>query len=172
MNHHARSRQALLRLATSTQTRKSQSKDLHYTQNLPLVSMAPRDSCDQGMLIHSFIHLTSYSQLPSYRMCLVESSASNSVIAMLEVPGMKKANILITAHGGRLIIAGNRVPQAHIADGYSHTFVDELKYGKFIRVIMLPPGLEVSIHRFHFRWAVADFSNRLGRYQRLWRMVC
>jgi len=78
------------------------------------------------------------------RMCLVESTASNSVIATLEVPGMKKANILITAHGDRLIIAGNRVPQAHIADGYCHTFVDELKYGKFIRVIMLPHGLQAG----------------------------
>ncbi|KAI5118952.1 hypothetical protein M0805_006298 [Coniferiporia weirii] len=81
-----------------------------------------------------------------------------TMIATLELPGLQKSDIAITARpNGDLIVAGERRPQhlqyLHAAQG-SHndsdsertekgrTVFNELKFGKFQRVIRLPNGTD------------------------------
>jgi HSP20 family protein len=81
------------------------------------------------------------------RLQLCDDPESTRISATLELPGMRKDDLTIDRVGDRLIISGERrspVPEdsAHAATMYP---VQELKYGKYRRVMNLPPGTQVSL---------------------------
>jgi Hsp20/alpha crystallin family len=75
-----------------------------------------------------------------------DSPESPSVTATLELPGLKKEEISLLIQDGSLVIWGER--RSRLASGGatpSNDFpVQEVKYGKFRRVIPLPQGAQVS----------------------------
>ena len=75
-------------------------------------------------------------------MDLHENSDKNTVTATFELPGMKKEDVSIDIHSGRLTISGEmKMSSDHEENGYA---VRERKYGKFSRVLQLPNGVKVS----------------------------
>jgi HSP20 family molecular chaperone IbpA len=77
-------------------------------------------------------------------MYLYESEAANVVVATLELPGMHKADVQVTAKDDELIVTGERRP-VQFPDKPGRSIVNELKFGKFLRVIRLPAGTKVRI---------------------------
>jgi len=80
-------------------------------------------------------------------MDLWDNPDSPSITAMLELPGLKKDEISLRIVEGSLVIWGER--HSRLApDGTSlspDNFPEqEIKYGKFRRVIPLPRGAQVS----------------------------
>jgi len=71
---------------------------------------------------------------------------SPSVTATLELPGLKKEEISLLIQDGSLVIWGERRSRLASADTIpSKNFpIQEVKYGKFRRVIPLPQGAQVS----------------------------
>lgn len=77
-------------------------------------------------------------------MQLFRSEAANVAVASLELPGMSKSDVQITARNHQLIITGERRPiQFPDPDKPWKIEVNELKFGKFLRVIHLPLGTNV-----------------------------
>jgi len=74
------------------------------------------------------------------RMDLHENSDTNSVTATFELPGLKKEDVTIDIHNGRLAISGEaRMSSEHEESGYA---VRERRYGKFARTLQLPQGVK------------------------------
>ena len=75
-------------------------------------------------------------------MDLHENSDKNTVTATFELPGMKKEDVSIDIHNGRLSVSGEmKMSSEHEEGGYA---IRERKYGKFSRVLQLPHGIKVS----------------------------
>ena len=75
-------------------------------------------------------------------MDLHEDAEKNTVTATFELPGMKKEDVQIGIHDGRLTVSGEtKVSEEHNKDGYA---VRERRFGKFSRTLRLPPGVNVS----------------------------
>ncbi|KAG6868721.1 hypothetical protein C0993_011659 [Termitomyces sp. T159_Od127] len=75
------------------------------------------------------------------RMDLHEDSNSNIVTATFELPGLKKENVSIDVHNGRLTVSGeSKSSTEHDEHGYA---IRERKYGKFSRTLQLPQGVKV-----------------------------
>ncbi|KAK0470245.1 HSP20-like chaperone [Desarmillaria tabescens] len=73
-------------------------------------------------------------------MDLHEDITNNTVTATLELPGLKKEDVHIDVHGGRLTISGERKFSSEREDnGYA---VRERKYGKFSRILRVPQGVK------------------------------
>jgi HSP20 family protein len=82
-----------------------------------------------------------------HRMDVLDKPDSSTVIATLELPGLRKEEISLLIQDGSLVVWGER--RARIEPGLtgpSHYPVQEVKYGKFRRVIPLPAGAQVSQH--------------------------
>ena len=76
------------------------------------------------------------------RMDLHEDAEKNTVTASFELPGLKKEDITIDIHDGRLTISGEtKVSEEHEENGYA---VRERRYGKFSRALRLPQGIKVG----------------------------
>ncbi len=76
-------------------------------------------------------------------MDLHEDATKNSVTATFELPGLKKEDVQIDVHDGRLTISGEvKTSSEHEEEGYA---VRERKYGKFSRMLRLPQGVKVSL---------------------------
>lgn len=75
------------------------------------------------------------------RMCLKENVATNQMIAVFELPGMRQTDIHVSANGGELTVFGERLPPP-VADGQERMHFDELKYGSLQRVVKIP-GVDV-----------------------------
>ncbi|KAK0476499.1 HSP20-like chaperone [Armillaria novae-zelandiae] len=74
------------------------------------------------------------------KMDLHENVAKNSVTATFELPGLKKEDVQIDVHDGRLTISGEvKTSSEHEEEGYA---VRERKYGKFSRMLRLPQGVK------------------------------
>ncbi|THU94051.1 HSP20-like chaperone [Dendrothele bispora CBS 962.96] len=74
------------------------------------------------------------------RMDLHEDSSKNAVTATFELPGMKKEDIQIDVHDGRLTVSGEtKTSEEHEKDGYA---VRERRFGKFSRTLRLPQGVK------------------------------
>ena len=78
------------------------------------------------------------------RMQLYEAEEANVVIATLELPGMHKADVQVTAKDDELIITGERHP-VQFPDKPGRSLLNELKFGKFLRIIHLPAGTKVRM---------------------------
>jgi HSP20 family protein len=78
-----------------------------------------------------------------------DSPESPSVTATVELPGLKKEEISLLIQDGALVIWGERRSRLASSGTLSpNDFpVQEVKYGKFRRVIQLPQGAQVS-HSF------------------------
>ncbi|KAF9457660.1 small heat shock protein [Collybia nuda] len=74
------------------------------------------------------------------RMDLHENKETNTVTATFELPGMKKEDISIDVHNGRLSVSGeNKLSTDHEEGGYA---VRERRFGKFARTLALPQGVK------------------------------
>lgn len=113
------------------------------------------------------LHFSLSSHSHSLRMDLFDISSSPVVAAVLELPGLKKQDINLRVEQGQLVVSGERcmhVPAVlQETDGGSpkvesggeqgtsnhssvyRTPTQELKYGKYIRVIPLPVGTMVRL---------------------------
>ncbi len=77
------------------------------------------------------------------RMDLHEDKEKNLVTANFEFPGVKKEDVQIDLHNGRLTVsAETKLSEEHEQDGYA---VRERRFGKFSRVLQLPSGVKVSV---------------------------
>jgi HSP20 family protein len=75
-------------------------------------------------------------------MDLHEDAEKNSVTATFELPGIKKEDVNIDVHDGRLTVSGEtKSSEEHEKDGYA---VRERRFGKFSRTLRLPQGVKVS----------------------------
>ncbi|KAH6910299.1 small heat shock protein [Coprinopsis sp. MPI-PUGE-AT-0042] len=73
-------------------------------------------------------------------MDLHEDNEKNIVTATFELPGLKKEDVSIDLHNGRLTVsAESKQSSEHNENGYA---VRERKYGKFSRTLQLPSGLQ------------------------------
>ncbi|KAG6814497.1 hypothetical protein H0H92_000022 [Tricholoma furcatifolium] len=74
------------------------------------------------------------------RMDLHENSDTNTVTASFELPGMKKEDVSIDVHNGRLIVSGETKSSSEYDEhGYA---IRERKFGKFSRALQLPQGVQ------------------------------
>ncbi|KAJ7632277.1 HSP20-like chaperone [Roridomyces roridus] len=74
------------------------------------------------------------------RMDLHENAESNTVTATFELPGIKKEDVQIDVHNGRLSIsAESKISEEHEKDGYA---IRERRYGKLARTLQLPQGVK------------------------------
>ena len=75
-------------------------------------------------------------------MDLHEDNERNIVTASFELPGLKKEDITIDMHNGRLTVAAeSNISSEHEEAGYA---VRERRFGKFSRTLQLPQGVKVS----------------------------
>jgi HSP20 family protein len=75
------------------------------------------------------------------RMDLHENAESNTVTATFELPGLKKEDVQIDSHNGRLTVSGEtKISSDHNENGYA---VRERRFGKFSRTLQLPEGVKV-----------------------------
>ncbi|KAK7047173.1 hypothetical protein VNI00_006839 [Paramarasmius palmivorus] len=74
------------------------------------------------------------------RMDLHEDAEKNLVTATFELPGLKKEDVAIDIHDGRLTVSGEtKVDEERKQDGYA---IRERRYGKFSRTLQLPQGVK------------------------------
>ncbi|GLB36872.1 putative small heat shock protein (HSP20) family protein [Lyophyllum shimeji] len=74
------------------------------------------------------------------RMDLHESAEKNTVTATFELPGLKKEDVNIDLHNGRLTVSGQaKISGEHEENGYA---VRERRFGKFSRTLQLPQGVK------------------------------
>ncbi|KAJ8089120.1 hypothetical protein AAF712_010769 [Marasmius tenuissimus] len=74
------------------------------------------------------------------RMDLHEDTEKNIVTASFELPGLKKEDVHIDVHDGRLSVSGeSRISEEHNHEGYA---VRERRFGKFSRTLQLPVGVK------------------------------
>ena len=72
-------------------------------------------------------------------MDLHEDAEKNLVTATFELPGLKKEDISIDVHNGRLIVsAESKLSSEYDENGFA---VRERRYGKLSRTLQLPQGL-------------------------------
>ncbi|KAK7033313.1 heat shock protein 16 [Favolaschia claudopus] len=76
------------------------------------------------------------------RMDLHEDTANNTVTTTFELPGIKKEDVQIDVHNGRLnISAESKISEEKEQDGYA---IRERRFGRISRTIQLPPGVKES----------------------------
>jgi len=74
------------------------------------------------------------------RMDLHEDPKANTVTATFEMPGLKKEDVQIDVHNGRLnISAETKLSEDYDKDGYA---IRERRFGKFARTLQLPQGVK------------------------------
>ncbi|KAJ2931457.1 hypothetical protein H1R20_g5549, partial [Candolleomyces eurysporus] len=74
------------------------------------------------------------------RMDLHEDAEKNIVTATSELPGLKKEDISIDVHNGRLtVLAESKLSSEQNENGYA---IRERRYGKLSRTLQLPQGLK------------------------------
>lgn len=92
-------------------------------------------------------------------MDLHEDAEKNTVTASFELPGLKKEDINIDIHDGRLTVSGEtKISEEREEDGYA---IRERRFGKFSRTLRLPQGIKV---RF-----MIDFARGTQRADRIRR---
>lgn len=80
-------------------------------------------------------------------MDLHEDSEKNLVTAVFELPGVKKEDVSLDVHNGRLTVAAeSKISEEHQESGYA---IRERRYGKYSRTLQLPQGVKVGLHSVH-----------------------
>ncbi|KAJ7690332.1 small heat shock protein [Mycena rosella] len=78
---------------------------------------------------------------PLFGMDLHEDSTANTVTATFELPGIKKEDVHIDVHDGRLSVAAeSKMSETHERNGYA---IQERRLGKIARTLQLPQGVTV-----------------------------
>ncbi|KAJ6625321.1 HSP20-like chaperone [Mycena sp. CBHHK59/15] len=73
-------------------------------------------------------------------MDLHEDAAANTVTATFELPGVRKEDVQIEAHDGRLrVSAESRMSDEHEREGYA---IRERRIGRYARTLQLPQGVK------------------------------
>ncbi|KAJ6625333.1 HSP20-like chaperone [Mycena sp. CBHHK59/15] len=73
-------------------------------------------------------------------MDLHEDAAANTVTATFELPGVRKEDVQIEAHYGRLCAsAESRISDKHAREGYARR---ERRFGRYARTLQLPQGVK------------------------------
>ncbi|KAL0069838.1 hypothetical protein AAF712_003108 [Marasmius tenuissimus] len=73
-------------------------------------------------------------------MDLHEDNEKNIVTATYELPGLKKEDVNIDVHDGRLTVSGEtKISSDHEENGYA---IRERRFGKFSRTLQLPRGVK------------------------------
>jgi len=89
---------------------------------------------------------TQTPQLWQPRLQMCDDPQSTRVSATLELPGLQREDLTIERQGDRLIVSGER--RSPIPDDSTLAAakfpIQEFKYGKYRRVIDLPPGTQAS----------------------------
>ncbi|KAK7033293.1 heat shock protein 16 [Favolaschia claudopus] len=76
------------------------------------------------------------------RMDLHEDATNNTVTATFELPGVKKEDVQIDVHNGRLnVSAESKISEEKEQDGYA---IRERKFGRISRTLQLPQGVKES----------------------------
>ncbi|TDL19534.1 hypothetical protein BD410DRAFT_842069 [Rickenella mellea] len=78
------------------------------------------------------------------RMRYFESSGSDGerlATTVLELTGLKMSDLQISTRSGQIVVSGERKPLAE-SNQTGDVAVDEFKYGKFLKCIDLPSGIE------------------------------
>ncbi|KIK67629.1 hypothetical protein GYMLUDRAFT_36369 [Collybiopsis luxurians FD-317 M1] len=87
--------------------------------------------------------LTERADMPRFlkpKMDLHEDKEKNLVTATFEFPGVKKEDVQLDIHNGRLTVAAEtKLSQDHSHEGYA---VRERSVGKFSRTLQLPEGVK------------------------------
>ncbi|KAJ3760139.1 HSP20-like chaperone [Lentinula raphanica] len=74
------------------------------------------------------------------KMDLHEDSSNNTVTATFELPGLRKEDVNVDIHDGRLTISGEtKSSSEHQEEGFA---IRERKSGKFSRMLRLPRGVK------------------------------
>ncbi|KAG6893219.1 hypothetical protein C0992_010843, partial [Termitomyces sp. T32_za158] len=74
------------------------------------------------------------------RMDLHENTENNTVTASFELPGLKKEDVSIDVHNGRLTISGeSKMSTEHDEGGYA---IRGRRFGRFSRTLQLPRGVK------------------------------
>ena len=77
------------------------------------------------------------------RLDIHESPEQNLVTATFDLPGLKKEDVNIDVHNGRLVVSGEQTLSNDVEEkGYVHR---ERQYGRFSRSLPLPSGTKVGI---------------------------
>lgn len=109
---------------------------------------------------HPFVH----------RMDLHEDKNNNTVTANFELPGLKKEDVHIDVHSGRLTVAAeSKISSDHEQSGYA---VRERRFGKFSRTLQLPQGVKVrnfGKHHCSLHTANVVRLHRTKRSRHPWR---
>lgn len=127
-------------------------------------AQARRGASPEAQIMKPRVHLFEHHPHPSSQ---AQTCTLRKVVATLELPGLTKSDIAITARpNGELLVSGERKP-LHLQPTYlqylssSHglesaqkneelgltgrTVFNELKFGRFQRVLRLPEGTDVSL---------------------------
>ncbi|KAJ7459793.1 small heat shock protein [Mycena latifolia] len=74
------------------------------------------------------------------RMDLHENTETNTVTATFELPGIKKEDVNIEVHPGRLRVSAEcKMSDEHEKAGYA---IRERRYGKYLRTLQIPQGVK------------------------------
>lgn len=127
-------------------------------------AQARRGASPEAQIMKPRVHLFEHHPHPNSQ---AQTCTLRKVVATLELPGLTKSDIAITARpNGELLVSGERRP-LHLQPTYlqylssSHglesaqkneelglsgrTVFNELKFGRFQRVLRLPEGTDVSL---------------------------
>jgi HSP20 family protein len=89
---------------------------------------------------HIYVHSQHQLELTFDRMDLHEDREANKVTATFELPGLRKEDVHVDVHNGRLSIsAETKVENEREQSGYA---VRERRFGKFGRTLQLPQGVK------------------------------
>ncbi|KAK1217019.1 hypothetical protein PQX77_020337 [Marasmius sp. AFHP31] len=74
------------------------------------------------------------------RMNLHEDNQTNTVTATFELPGLKKEDVNIDVHDGRLTVSGEtKISSDHNENSYA---IRERHFGRYVRTLQLPRGVK------------------------------
>lgn len=75
-------------------------------------------------------------------MDLHEDKDNNTVTATFELPGLRKEDVNMEVHNGRLTVSGeSKISNEHEEGGYA---IRERRFGRFTRTLQLPQGVKVG----------------------------
>jgi HSP20 family protein len=75
-----------------------------------------------------------------------ENPDGNTVTASFELPGLKKQDVNIDIHQGRLTVSAESTDSSeHAEQGFA---IRERRFGQFSRTIQLPQGIKVQDSQF------------------------
>jgi HSP20 family protein len=102
------------------------------------------------------------------RMDLHEDTTANTVTATFELPGLRKEDVNIDVHNGRLTVAAeSKISESHERDGYA---IRERRFGKIARTLQLPQGVKASVLGIIVPLWRTEASFRKAKSRLPWRM--